>query len=189
MHEHWNNATDKQYSRNLGTGQGIELVALTLSSSPPAPPAAATATGVTGDGFTANWNAAAGASGYRLDISTSGTFSDYVTGYQDLDVGAATSRTVTNLGAGTYHFRVRAYNAYGSSGNSATVSVTVTLILCTPATLLNGASRAQPIHLTNDRVSYRRGTVLPTTTWSLDKRHPAARRGRMVSADPHTSSR
>ncbi len=25
-HEHWNNVTDKQYSRNLGTGSGIELV-------------------------------------------------------------------------------------------------------------------------------------------------------------------
>jgi hypothetical protein len=29
VHEHWNNPTDKQYSRNLGTGAGIELVALT----------------------------------------------------------------------------------------------------------------------------------------------------------------
>jgi flagellar hook assembly protein FlgD len=28
-YEHWNNATDKKYSRNLGTGNGIELVALT----------------------------------------------------------------------------------------------------------------------------------------------------------------
>lgn len=26
VHEHWNNATDKQYSRNLGTGSGIELI-------------------------------------------------------------------------------------------------------------------------------------------------------------------
>ncbi len=26
VHEHWNNETDKQYSRNLGTGNGIELV-------------------------------------------------------------------------------------------------------------------------------------------------------------------
>ncbi len=26
VHEHWNNANDKQYSRNLGTGNGIELV-------------------------------------------------------------------------------------------------------------------------------------------------------------------
>jgi hypothetical protein len=27
VHEHWNNATNKQYSRNLGTGNGIELYA------------------------------------------------------------------------------------------------------------------------------------------------------------------
>jgi hypothetical protein len=26
VHEHWNNADDKQYTRNLGTGNGIELV-------------------------------------------------------------------------------------------------------------------------------------------------------------------
>jgi len=26
VHEHWNNPTDKKYSRNLGTGKGIELV-------------------------------------------------------------------------------------------------------------------------------------------------------------------
>ncbi|HEY5910268.1 MAG TPA: DUF362 domain-containing protein [Verrucomicrobiae bacterium] len=34
-HEHWNNPVDKKYSRNLGTGNGIELVALTASR--PAP--------------------------------------------------------------------------------------------------------------------------------------------------------
>jgi hypothetical protein len=28
VHEHWNNSTDKQYSRNLGTGKGIELVSI-----------------------------------------------------------------------------------------------------------------------------------------------------------------
>ena len=27
VHEHWNNPTDQQYSRNLGTGDGIELIA------------------------------------------------------------------------------------------------------------------------------------------------------------------
>jgi len=26
VHEQWNNSTDKQYSRNLGTGEGIELI-------------------------------------------------------------------------------------------------------------------------------------------------------------------
>lgn len=28
VHEHWNNPVDKQYSRNLGTGNGIELVSI-----------------------------------------------------------------------------------------------------------------------------------------------------------------
>jgi hypothetical protein len=28
VHEHWNNPIDRQYSRNLGTGEGIELVSI-----------------------------------------------------------------------------------------------------------------------------------------------------------------
>ena len=28
VHEHWNNPEDKKYSRNLGTGEGIELVSM-----------------------------------------------------------------------------------------------------------------------------------------------------------------
>lgn len=31
VHEHWNNPVDKQYSRNLGTGDGIELVSIPAS--------------------------------------------------------------------------------------------------------------------------------------------------------------
>ena len=45
VHEHWNNPTDKQYTRNLGTGNGIELVYLNGS---PVQPAALG--GVNGDG-------------------------------------------------------------------------------------------------------------------------------------------
>ena len=32
VHEHWNNATDKQYTRNLGTGDGIELYRIGLAT-------------------------------------------------------------------------------------------------------------------------------------------------------------
>jgi hypothetical protein len=32
VHEHWNNPTDQQYTRNLGTGEGIELVKLDAST-------------------------------------------------------------------------------------------------------------------------------------------------------------
>ena len=32
VHEHWNNPREKKYSRNLGTGNGIELVAVKASN-------------------------------------------------------------------------------------------------------------------------------------------------------------
>jgi len=34
VHEHWNNPQDRKYSRNLGTGEGIELVSVKPGSSP-----------------------------------------------------------------------------------------------------------------------------------------------------------
>jgi hypothetical protein len=34
VHEHWNNPVDKQYSRNLGTGEGIELIYQNLQQEP-----------------------------------------------------------------------------------------------------------------------------------------------------------
>ena len=37
VHEHWNNPREKKYSRNTGTGQGIELVAVELSRTAPPP--------------------------------------------------------------------------------------------------------------------------------------------------------
>ncbi len=38
VHEHWNNSTNKQYSRNLGMSEGIELVAHTATSTVAAEP-------------------------------------------------------------------------------------------------------------------------------------------------------
>ncbi len=35
VHEHWNNSTDKKYSRNLGTGNGIELISINTNSMGP----------------------------------------------------------------------------------------------------------------------------------------------------------
>ena len=35
VHEHWNNSTDKQYTRNLGTGDGIELIQLIIEGVTP----------------------------------------------------------------------------------------------------------------------------------------------------------
>src|SRR6476646_2251238 len=96
-----------------------------LPATIPSPPVANAATYIASNSLTANWSSASGATGYRLDVSPNSSFSTYVAGYQDLNVGNTTSRNVTGLNASTtYYYRVRAYNISGTSGNSNVVNVT-----------------------------------------------------------------
>ncbi|HEX7830537.1 MAG TPA: IPT/TIG domain-containing protein, partial [Thermoanaerobaculia bacterium] len=70
----------------------------------------------------ANWGSSAGANGYRLDVSPNSSFSSFISGYNNLDVGNTQSQTVSGLSAATtYFYRVRAYNGSGTSGNSNTI--------------------------------------------------------------------
>lgn len=90
----------------------------------PATPVAIAATAITKTGFTANWNAVTGATGYYLDIATNNTFTNFVTGYNNKDVSNVTTYAVTNLTPNTSHYyRVRAYNSVGTSDNSNTSNV------------------------------------------------------------------
>ncbi len=90
----------------------------------PAAPRALRATNVTTSSFTANWNSVSGATGYRLDVSTSNSFTTYVSGYQNFNVGNTTSYNVVGLSAKTtYYYRLRAYNGSGTSPNSNVISV------------------------------------------------------------------
>lgn len=93
-------------------------------ATPPDIPVATAATNITDEDFTANWNASSGATGYRLDVSTSNVFASFVSGYNNLNVGNVTSYLVTGLSATTtYYYRVRATNMAGTSGNSNAVTV------------------------------------------------------------------
>lgn len=77
-----------------------------------APTTATAASGVGGNDFDANWTAVAGATNYRLDVSTSPTFATFVPGYNDLSVGNVTTFNVTGLASlTTYYYRVRAIGA------------------------------------------------------------------------------
>ncbi len=89
----------------------------------PDPPVA---TAATTDGtltFFANWNASTGATGYYLDVATDAGFTTFLPGYNDLDVGNVITYSVTALSAVDHYYRLRAYNAGGTSADSNIISV------------------------------------------------------------------
>jgi len=74
-----------------------------------------------------SWQKVSGAIGYRLDVSTNSSFSSYIDGYYDLDVGNGTGLVVTGLSQGTtYYYRVRAYDATGTTSTSSPVMTATT---------------------------------------------------------------
>ena len=112
-----------------------------IYSGAPSAPVANPATFVASHSFRASWRSVSGATGYRLDVATNNSFTNYVTGYQNLNIGNALSRSVTGLSASTpYYYRVRAYNGNATSGNSNVVSVTTLPPTGRPVVITNPAS-------------------------------------------------
>lgn len=130
---------------NPGPNEPFVTKFVPATSVTPQPPVAMPATGATSNAFTANWTIANGALGYRLDVSSNAAFSDYLTGYQNLDVANVTHRQLTALTPlATYYYRLRAYNTNGTSGNSDTVSVTLAPV--NPCTVLSNAGFESGFH-------------------------------------------
>ncbi|MDD2228554.1 MAG: endonuclease [Candidatus Cloacimonetes bacterium] len=150
----------RAYATNSqGTAYGEEYSFSTSGTSPPSIPTAITASNVSTNSFTANWNAASGATSYRLDVSASSSFSPLLSSYNNLTVNA-TGQSVSGLSANTpYYYRVRAYNSYGTSASSNTIT-TNTLAsdpfggYYTPVAGLSGSNLKTGLHDLIDNNTY-----------------------------------
>jgi hypothetical protein len=110
-HETW---ADSQIAFQFPNAGEVAVENETVSSAPP-----------TRTSFMAIWHNVTGATGYLLDVSTNDSFSHYVEGYHDLDVGNVKGRVVTGLNPGTtYYCRVRPYTAIGPGSYSEAIKAT-----------------------------------------------------------------
>jgi len=102
---------------------------------------AALSTLIVCNGFTANWNKVTGASKYLLDVSTSNTFSSFVTGFNGKDVGDVSSFVVTGLLPNTqYYYRISPVYSCGVYAVASNVVSVTTAALPTVAAIGGGSS-------------------------------------------------
>jgi hypothetical protein len=158
----------------VGTSENSDTISVTTLASPPPAPVALAASLVTSNSFTANWGSAAGATGYRLDVSANGSFSTYLAGYQNSDVGNVTNRAVSGLSPSTtYYYRVRAYNGVGTSGNSATTDVTTASTVIPCVGILNASfEEGETDGVADGWTPYQRAPVPTNTIWRIQTSSP-----------------
>jgi len=77
---------------------------------------------VSGQYWSASWNAVSGASYYRIYVSTSSSFPSSLTASGNV---YSTSYSESTQSTGTFYIRVTAWNTYGESSYSNTVSITI----------------------------------------------------------------
>lgn len=128
----WGTAASGNVTVNATNACGTsanQSLAVTVLTAAPGTPTAGEAMEVALTSFLANWSAGSGTiAGYRLDVATS---LDFVSGFVVSNVAVSgTSYALSGLESGvTYYYRVRAYNACGTSSDSETITVLTPLIL------------------------------------------------------------
>ena len=122
--------SDQEREGQISSGTTIAVQYITLSApeptveiiNGPAAPVALAGTNRAHTNFRANWNASSGATGYLIDVATDSAFANILPAYDNLDVGNTLNFVISGLipayTATFYYYRLRAYNAGGTSGNS-----------------------------------------------------------------------
>lgn len=139
-----------------GTNYYYQLRAFNIQGSPsaysarsiaiptlPAVPTAPVAITASTTSLIANWQTTNGnATAYKLDVSTSPTFSTFLSGFNNLTVNS-TSKLVDGLSPGSqYYYRVRAFTASATSANSVDIKVKTTPTLKAPTGVVTNSFTA-----------------------------------------------
>ena len=126
-------------SGNVAPTTGDFSICVYSSCSTPSQPSSSSGTNIQQTSFTANWGSVSGATSYYLDVSTSPSFSSFISGYNNLNVGNTTSFNVSSLTCNTdYYYRLRAANSCATSSNSGSINVTTSACTCTYSLSSNG---------------------------------------------------
>lgn len=145
----------------FGSSQNIPITVLPL----PAIPTGLATSNTTNNGFTANWNAVAGATSYTITVASDNAFANIVTQYNNFNVGNVTTFSVTNLPlAPTYYYKITAINNCGAGTASSTATAllnTITTVFSTPTLCLN---LGQDTIIVNYTIT---GTYLPGNIFSV----------------------
>ncbi len=109
---------------NVGTDQTSDELTIL-----PGAPTAVAAINVDYFTFTANWNARAGVSTYRIDVASDPGFVNLVPNFSDRQINSGNTSNVTGLNYGTrYYYRVRAVYSSGDISPNSNVIVVKTLL-------------------------------------------------------------
>jgi hypothetical protein len=108
-----------------GIGENSNTIYFKTMINAPIAPVAKASTNITQTSFAVNWDSAATALGYYIDIATDDAFGNIVEGYNNVNVGNVRTYQVTGLSSNSnYYFRVRGYNAGGTGENSNVIKTT-----------------------------------------------------------------
>ncbi|WP_051951712.1 T9SS sorting signal type C domain-containing protein [Flavobacterium sp. ASV13] len=134
----------------------------------PATPTTNTSLGITCSQFTANWNTAARATSYRIDVSTQNNANfnaNILPAYNNLDIGNVTSKDITGLSANTsYYYRVTAVNTCGTSVSAIRTTTTTNSGAGVPAAPTANAGSNQNC----SQITANWASSLTATSYSID---------------------
>lgn len=115
VHEHWNNPIDKEYSKNLGIGNGIELIKIEDAASILSAPSSLSAVVINNDEVKLNWNDNSNEEeGFIIERKENVDNAEYII----LDTIAANQIAYIDSSSkfvSSYYYRIKAYNNLLSS--------------------------------------------------------------------------